>query len=152
MNEVSVERTVQGPAEAAYGLVSDVTNMGRWSPETTSCRWIGGAGRAAPGARFRGRNRRGWLRWTTTCTVVEAEPGRRFSFDVRFTVLPMARWTYDFRSTGDTCTVRESWAEHRPRWLIPLDRLFFGIRERGEHNRGTMEKTLERLGEAMVPA
>ncbi|HEX4863735.1 MAG TPA: SRPBCC family protein [Acidimicrobiales bacterium] len=148
MHEVSVERSVPLAADVAYRLVSDVTTMGRWSPETTSCRWIRGARPATPGARFRGSNRRGWFRWTTTCTVVDSEPGRRFSFDVRYRVLPMARWTYEFEPTGERCMVRETWVEHRPRWLIALDPVIFGIADRAQHNRETMEKTLERLAEA----
>lgn len=150
MHEVTVERSVPLTADVAYRLVSDVTNMGRWSPETTSCRWIGGAARAASGARFRGSNRRGSFRWTTTCTVVDSEPGRRFSFDVRYGVLPMARWTYEFESSSEECTVRETWIEHRPRWLIALDRVIFGIADRAEHNRQTMQQTLERLAEAQI--
>jgi hypothetical protein len=61
----------------------------------------------------------------------------------------MARWTYDFEPTGETCKVRESWSEHRPPWLVRLDRVVFGIADRAEHNRETMDKTLERLGDAM---
>lgn len=150
MHEVTVERSVPLSADVAYRLVSDVTNMGKWSPETTSCRWIGGATRAASGARFRGSNRRGRFRWTTTCTVVDSEPGHRFSFDVRYGILPMARWTYEFDSSSEQCTVRETWVEHRPRWLITLDAVIFGIADRAEHNRQTMKHTLDRLAEARV--
>lgn len=150
MHEVTVERRVPMSADAAYGLVSDVTNMGRWSPETTSCKWIRGAGCPRPGARFRGRNRRGWFRWSTTCTVVDSDPGCRFSFDVRYGVLPLARWTYEFDPSGDECIVRETWVEHRPRWLIALDRVIFRIPDRGEHNRETMEETLRHLAEKGV--
>ena len=29
------------PADRVYELISDVTRMGEWSPETTACAWIG---------------------------------------------------------------------------------------------------------------
>jgi len=58
--------------EEVWALVSDVTRMGSWSPETTACRWVGGASGPSVGARFRGTNKRGPLLWQTTCTVTAA--------------------------------------------------------------------------------
>jgi hypothetical protein len=62
----------------------------------------------------------------------------------------MARCSYDFVPSVDGCTVRETWVEHRPGWLVRLDPVIFGIADRGEHNRQTMETTLEQLGDALV--
>jgi len=73
-DDVVVTRAIEAPAEAVYALVSDVTRMGEWSPETASCRWVDGAWSAEVGARFRGSNRRGPLLWTTTCTVTRSDP------------------------------------------------------------------------------
>ena len=47
------------------------------------------------GAVFVGHNENSGKRWTTKCTVTDAEPGRVFAFDVRHTVFPIARWQYD---------------------------------------------------------
>ena len=41
MDEVTIE--IAAPAERLYDLVSDVTNMGRWSPECHRCEWIDGS-------------------------------------------------------------------------------------------------------------
>ena len=96
MADVIVEETVAASPLVLSRLVSDVTRMGEWSPENTSCRWLGGATTPSVGARFKGTNRRGWRRWSTTCTVTEAEPGRRFAFDVRSGPLAISSWSYEF--------------------------------------------------------
>ena len=67
-----------------WGLVSDVTRIGRYSPETFGAEWIEGATGPALGARFRGhvnRNRRG-IKYSTSCTVTACDPGKTFSFGV----------------------------------------------------------------------
>ena len=50
---------------AVYELVSDVSRMGEWSPECYQCEWLDGATTAEVGARFRGHNRLGKVRWRT---------------------------------------------------------------------------------------
>ena len=150
-HDVTVEARVSVPAARAYDAVSDVTRMGEWSPETTSCRWLGRSSGPVPGARFRGANRRGWRRWSTTCTVVAAEPGARFAFEVRLGPIPMAQWVYEFVHHSDAagCVVRESWTEYRPGWLIRLDPKIMGVPDRAEHNRASMTTTLERLNRVL---
>jgi hypothetical protein len=122
--------------------------MGRWSPETTSCRWLGDATGPAVGARFKGNNRDGWRRWSTICTVIAAEPGRRFAFDVGMGPLPVARWTYDFADEGDGCRVTETWTDRRLSWMVRFSPVVMGVRDRGEHNRAGMETTLTELARA----
>jgi hypothetical protein len=145
--DVAVDRVVEAAPVVLYDLVSDVTRMGEWSPETTSCRWTRGGTGPVVGAQFRGKNRRGWFRWTTTCRVLVADPGSHFTFDVRFGPIPMARWDYRFVPEEGGCRVTESWTEHRPRWVSRLDPVVFRIADRGRHNRDTMEVTLSRIAE-----
>jgi hypothetical protein len=145
MTEVRVEETIAATPLALYDLVSDVTRMGEWSPETASCRWLGGATGPAIGARFRGVNRHGWRRWTTTCTVVAADPGRRFAFDVRSGPLPISRWSYEFEPAGDGCRVTETWTDRRPGWTVPVGAVVMGVPDRAEHNRAGMAATLAAL-------
>jgi hypothetical protein len=146
-DDVTVRTHINAPADALYDMVSDVTRMGEWSPETTSCRWLGDDRGPAVGARFRGVNRIGWRRWSTTCTVVAADPGRRFAFDVDFGPMPIARWSYEFVPDGDGTRVAETWTDRRPRWITPFTPLT-GVRSRPAHNRAGMETTLARLREA----
>lgn len=143
--DVVVSEYVPAPAEVVYDLVSDVTSMGRWSPETTACQWIDGATGPAVGARFRGVNRHGVLRWATTCTVTAAEPGRRFAFDVSFGALPIATWAYDVEDAPGGCRVTESWSDRRTAALRLLSVPVTGIRDRAAHNREGMVATLAAL-------
>jgi hypothetical protein len=146
MPEVTVEELVGTSAEAAYELVSDVTKMGQWSPETTTCRWLDGAAGPAVGARFRGANRKDWRRWKTTCTVVAADPGKLFSFDVKYGPLLISRWSYEFIPEGSGCRIRETWIDRRPGWMPVVDRTVMGISDRPQHNRDGMQATLTQLG------
>ena len=149
MAEVSVEQHVNAPPEKLYGLVSDVTRMGEWSPETTSCRWIGGASGPAVGARFRGSNRSGWRRWSTTCTVVAADAGLRFAFDVDAGPMPISRWEYEFEPDGNGGTrVTERWRDRRQTWMVRVSPVMMGVKDREAHNRAGMEKTLAALRRA----
>ena len=143
--DVTVEEVVAAPPQVLYDLVSDVTRMGDWSPETTSCRWLGGTTGPRVGARFRGSNRMGWRRWSTQCTVVAADPGARFGFHVDLAGLPISRWTYEFLPEGQATRVRESWTDRRPGWMDRLARPVMGIHDRSAHNRAGMEATLAAL-------
>jgi uncharacterized protein YndB with AHSA1/START domain len=55
---------VAASPDAVWTVISDVTRVGEWSGECRGCVWESGAAAPAPGARFRGRNRRGGFRWT----------------------------------------------------------------------------------------
>ena len=59
---------------AVWEVIRDPTRVPEWSHECVDCEWIGGATEARPGARFRGANRQGLLRWGRVCEVVRVEP------------------------------------------------------------------------------
>jgi hypothetical protein len=142
---VEVTRESSAPPDRVYELISDVTRMGEWSPETTACVWLGGATGPEVGARFRGRNQIAWRRWSTTCTVTAADPGRRFAFRVTSGPLAVADWAFDIEPTPDGCRVTESFTDQRG-WLITTGgRLITGVSDRGEHNRASMGTTLDNL-------
>jgi hypothetical protein len=48
----------------------------------------------------KGHNRNGIYRWSTTCTVTDAQPGRVFAFDVRYLGLPSC-WRCDIAGADD---------------------------------------------------
>lgn len=146
---LQVEELIAAKAQHLYELVSDVTNMGRWSPETTSCRWVQGASGPKVGARFRGSNRDGWRRWSTVSTVTAAEPGRRFAFEVDAGPIPIARWCYDFEAQGDHCRVTETWVDRRPGPMRSIMGVLTGVADRRAHNKDGMEQTLARLRQAV---
>jgi hypothetical protein len=143
--DVEVTERMAADPVVVWRLVSDVTRMGRWSPETTGCRWLDGATGPAVGARFRGTNRRGPMLWQTTCTVTDAEPGRRFAFDVAFGPTPISSWAYDIEPVEDGCVVTESWSDRRVRAMRLASVPVMGIRDRAAHNRRGMQTTLAAL-------
>ena len=146
--DVSDTASIAAPADYLYDLVSDVTRMGEWSPENVGGRWVGEVSAPVVGARFRGSNRRGWRRWSTTCTVVAAEPGRRFAFNVAFAGIPASRWTYHFRPDGDATIVTETWADRRPKWFARLAGATMGVGDIRAHNQENISRTLANLATA----
>ncbi|MDQ1688710.1 MAG: hypothetical protein QOK42_1685 [Frankiaceae bacterium] len=143
MVEVSLD--IDAPAEDVYKLVSDLPRMGEWSPQTTRVVWRGGATGPVLGAKFRGDNKHGMLRWSTFGTITAAEPGREFSFEVGFGPLPVARWSYRFESLpGGGCRVTESTEDRRGR-ALKVGSKAIGMGDREAMNRETMQVTLERL-------
>ena len=144
MTAVEVRAAIAADPAVVYDLISDVTRMGEWSPETTSCHWVNGDC-AVIGARFKGSNRHRLARWTTSCTVTAAEPGRRFAFDVSWGPWAISQWSYTIEPTGDGCRVTEAWVDKRTTALRVGSPVVMGITDRAAHNRAGMEATLVAL-------
>ncbi len=149
---MTVSRDVSASPDTVWKMIADLPRMGEWSPETEGGEWIGGASGPTPGAKFRGRNRHDAKSWKTVSRVVDAEPGRRFSFMVKAAGMPVAEWAYDIEPTDNGCRVTESWTDRRPGFFKPLAAKATGVSDRREHNRVTMEQTLERLASAAEAA
>ncbi len=133
------------PPERVWELVSDVTRIGSYSPETFEAEWLDGATGPAVGAKFRGhvkRNGKGPTYWTT-CTVSACEPGREFAFGVGPSDKPMNVWRYQLAPSGDGTDVTESFQLSDTALL----RFYWGILgwARGPTNRKGMRTTLERM-------
>ncbi|HZP15210.1 MAG TPA: SRPBCC family protein [Nocardioides sp.] len=143
--DVSATVSIGAHAEMLYALVSDVTRMGEWSPENVGGRWRGDSTAPSVGARFRGSNRRGWRRWSTRCTVVDATPGQKFAFEVAVAGIPASRWTYEFQPDGNTTVVTETWTDRRPRWFAVLAGATMGIADIRAHNQQNIAATLANL-------
>ncbi|MCZ0982760.1 SRPBCC family protein [Streptomyces diastatochromogenes] len=101
---------VDVPPAVVYRLVSDLRNMGRWSPECRSV-WVLRPP-ARTGTRFVGLNRRGPFLWPTLGRITRMRPDSEFVFDIGVLGLPIARWGYRFEpeargpgspSSGRTC-------------------------------------------------
>ena len=141
----SVTVHMTAPAARIWELVSDVTKIGRYSPETFEAEWLEGATGPAVGAKFRGhvkRNGKGPTYWTT-CTVVASEPGREFAFAVGPSDKPLNVWRYRMEPSGDGTDVTESFDLARTAAL----RVYWALlgRARGRTNRNGMRATLERI-------
>ena len=138
---------IAAPPGSVWALVADVTRMGEWSPETTSCVWLDGATGPTVGARFRGYNKRGWSKWSTTCEVTACEPAREFSFVVGGSHDPQTVWSYVFLPLRGGVEVRESFELVAP--LTGLDRtltrLLARVKDREADLEDQMRQTLSRL-------
>lgn len=143
VDEVSLQ--IAAAPEVLYAMVSDITKMGRLSPECTGGRWFGKLDRPVVGARFLGFNRRGWARWATLNTIVAAEPGREFAFETGGSGV---RWRYRFEPVDGGTLVTESREPFRTRPLVAkvfAGALLGGAESHDDEVREGMAATLERL-------
>jgi hypothetical protein len=141
----AVSLRIAASPDELYGIVTDIANMGRLSPECTGGSWVGGATGPAVGAVFKGRNKRGVARWSTKNRVVEADPGTAFAFETQQSGV---RWRYAFEADGDGTVVTESRAPYKDRPLVAkvFARLVLGgVDEHEDELRDGMRQTLERL-------
>ncbi|MFC7495379.1 MULTISPECIES: SRPBCC family protein [unclassified Nocardioides] len=135
--------------EKVWALVSDVTRIGEFSPETFEAQWIRGATGPAVGAQFKGhvkRNGVGPTYWTL-CTVTECEAERTFEFAVGTNTVAVNNWGYRLDPENDGTRVTEYYRLEpalylRAYWLL-LGRL------RGRTNERGMRTTLERMKEVV---
>jgi len=143
---------MRAPAEEIWSLVSDVTKIGLYSPETFEAEWLDGASGPALGARFRGhvkRNGRGPVYWTQ-CRVKACEPGKEFTFAVEAGGKAVNTWSYKLEPAGDGTDVTESF-ELAPTLAMRLYWAALGW-ARGKTNEEGMRRTLERIKEQVEAA
>jgi hypothetical protein len=101
----TVSLLIDAPAELLYDIVSDPSRMGELSPECTGGHWLDGATGPAVGARFKGTNKRGIIRWSTKPTVLVADRGKEFAFEVGQSG---TAWRYRFEPQGTGTLVTET--------------------------------------------
>jgi len=144
---VSVSVSVEADPHEVYALLVDLGAMSALTEETESMTWSEPVDEPRVGAVFQGANRQGRRTWSTTCTVTDADPCRRFAFEV--TALggrvPVARWQYDVQWSTSGCQVTESTWDRRPSWFKGPATLVTGVRDRAEASRRHMELTLGRV-------
>ena len=129
-----------------WGLVSDITKMGSYSPEVFEAEWLDGATGPAVGAMYRGhvkRNEKGPVYWTV-CKVTECVPGEVFEFAVVMRDRPVNTWRYEFRAAdGGGTDVTESF-RLADNLLTKIWRPLGGFL-REDRNKRDMLRTLERV-------
>ncbi|MBX7158822.1 MAG: SRPBCC family protein [Acidimicrobiia bacterium] len=141
----SVTVHIDAPPAAVWALVSDVTRIGEYSPETFEAEWLGGATGPAVGARFRGhvkRNGRGPTYWAP-CVVTACEPERVFEFAVGVRGKAVNTWRYELEPSGTGTDVTESFRLTDTFVLRVYWRLLGWAR--GKTNQRGMQATLERM-------
>lgn len=139
---------IRATPDRVYDLLADVTQMGRWSPECRRCEWIGGYTAAVAGARFRGHNRSGLIRWSNVSEIVEAERGRVLAWVMGGSEKRYSEWRYTFEPTERGVRVTESFQSLRHSLLGRLGGLPLGGQRRSQRRlQGGVEQTLRRLRE-----
>lgn len=141
--EVSIH--IDAPAERVWSLLSHLDRMGDWSPECYRVRWLDGAtSPAVPGSRFRGSNKFRWIRWSMTCEVKTALPGRELIFSTLRGTRECVRWRYLLETTASGTDLTESF---EVLWL-PLEARIFEdhlMVDRDRRREQSMRTTLERI-------
>jgi len=141
----SVTVHMSAPPDQVWDLVSDVTRIGSYSPETFEAEWLDGATGPAVGAKFRGhvkRNGKGPTYWTT-CVVSTCVPGAEFGFDVVQGDKVMNTWGYRIAEADGGSDVTEY-------FRLPDNlamKIYWGLLgwARGKTNRDGMRTTLEAI-------
>jgi hypothetical protein len=143
----TVSRTVHVAAtpQAVFDLVSDLPGMGRLSPENTGGSWVGGSTGPGVGARFKGTNAQGKLRWSTAVEVITCDPGKEFTFKVTSGRMSVSSWAYTIAPEGDGCQVTETWTDHRKAIIKIAGKIFTGVSDREAFTGTSIEETLAAL-------
>lgn len=133
--------------DRVWAVVGDPIGMSDLTAECVEMEWVGRSTGPAVGARFRGRNRSGWRRWSTSCTIIRFEPGSEIAWDVAFGPLPVARWSYRIEpgGVGGSSVVTERFEDHRGALLRLTAPLVRGTSDADALNRSHMEDTLARI-------
>lgn len=144
----SLSENIAAPPDLVWRLVADVPRMTEWSNQVERCDWVDGSTGPAVGARFKGDNRRGRMKWSRVCVVTESEPGRIFAFA---TTTPagehQTRWRYEFAAADGGTVVTESFEALRPPLLVRVLEKLAGTRTKAER-RENLRNTLARLKQA----
>ncbi len=147
--DLSVSRDIAASPEAVFAAISDITRMGEWSPETYKAEWKEGTTEPALGAVFTGHNRNGDKEWSIDAEIVEYVPNERFFFDCQVRGFVFSKWGYAIAPNGDGCTVTEYSQDLRPPESLERSAQISGVADRHSHNRAGMERTLERIANAL---
>jgi uncharacterized protein YndB with AHSA1/START domain len=133
-----------GP-ERVWALLADLDRMGEWSPECYKVSWLDGAtSPARVGARFKGWNRWGPVRWSMQCQVKSAEPSREISWSTVQGGRELVRWRYQLEAADGGTDVTESF---EVLWLPTMARLFEDVImvNRDRQREAAMRSTLDRI-------
>lgn len=142
--EVEVDATVQ----QVWEVISDVTRIGEWSHECHSARWLDHARGIVPGARFRGRNRAGWARWSRTSEIVTVDPPCEIVWRTVPTRLfpDSTQWRIRLEPREGRTLITQSFTVLRAPWL--LDRLYARLIPAHQDRDARLAEDLARIGAA----
>ncbi len=133
--------------DAVWEVVRDVTRVGEWSHECVGAAWIGDSTGPVPGARFRGRNRAGAIRWGRVCEIVAADPYRFVWRTVPTALYPdSSEWTISLDKMDGGTAIEQSFRVTRAPKV--LDGIYATLVPGHRDRTAALVADLERLGEA----
>lgn len=123
-----VEVTTAAAPEAVWAVLADITRVGEWSHECHSAAWLSGAP-GGPGARFRGRNKSGRVRWNRVCTITSWQPAREMVWQTKGGAAfgDSTEWGFSLEPAGQGTLIRQyfrvlaarRWAERVILAMVP---------------------------------
>ncbi|MGU3652399.1 SRPBCC family protein [Mycolicibacterium sp. A43C] len=93
---------IDAPPAKVWALISDLSRMPEWSPQTRKMKLLGSM---RVGAKTVNVNRRGLQAWPTTSTITAIEPERKLAFRVD---LNGTEWSYELEPIDGGTRVIES--------------------------------------------
>ena len=93
---------IDAPPAKVWALISDLSRMPEWSPQTRKMKLLGSM---RVGAKTVNVNRRGLQAWPTTSTIIAIEPERKLAFRVD---LNGTEWSYELEPIEGGTRVVES--------------------------------------------
>ncbi len=134
---------IEAPPKDVWALITDVTRIGEFSPETIAGKWTRGSTGPEVGASFAGqvkRNGVGPTYWSP-CTVTKCVENELFEFAVGTDSVKLNNWGYRLEAEGAGTKVTEYF---RLEPALPM-RLYWMVlgRLRGRTNEKGMRATLE---------
>jgi uncharacterized protein YndB with AHSA1/START domain len=141
--EVSLH--MDAPPERVWALVSDVTRIGEFSPETFAAAWTRGSTGPEVGAYFKGHVRRNGVGPTywSPCRVTQCVPDEIFEFRVGNDDVTLNNWGYRLEPEGAGTWVTEYFRIEPNLAMRAYWTVFGALRSRT--NRRGMRTTLERM-------
>ncbi len=141
----AVSMHIDAPPEQVWALVSDVTRIGEFSPETFEAEWTRGSTGPEVGASFKGHVRRNGVGPTywSPCQVTACVPNEVFEFAVGTDDVTLNNWGYRLEPESGGTLVTEYFRIEPSRVM----RLYWTLLGplRGRTNERGMRTTLERM-------
>ena len=146
-----VEADVAATPEQVWAVLRDVTRVGEWSHECRSSHWLSGSSAAAVGARFRGKSKSGFMRWSRPCTITTLTPARELVWETHGGIYgDNTEWRYELEPTDSGTRIVQSFRVlSLPVWF---DRLIWRMVPRHHDRTDALRGDLSRLGELAARA
>lgn len=143
MPECSDNVEINASPDTVFAAVSQLDQMGKFSPENTGGTWVKGSTGPALGARFKGTNKNEKNKWTTSVKVVAFDPPTTFAFDVSVGPFKVSRWSYAIEPSATGSRVTETWVDRRSNFAKNRSKGIVADRE--TFTRGSIRTTLDAL-------